>query len=50
VEELNQEKLNPLLRLKYQSITDAVANLGERNEIGKVFTDFQKYLYAKEVT
>jgi type I restriction enzyme, R subunit len=47
VEELDQDKLTPLLRLKYHdSIADAVADLGKPDEIGKVFTDFQKYLYA----
>ena len=47
VEELEQSKLNPLLRLKYHdSITDAVADLGgQPDEIGKVFAGFQKYLY-----
>ena len=45
VEELGQEKLNPLLRLKYHAITDAVAELGQPEEIGKVFAGFQKYLY-----
>ena len=47
VEELDQEKLTPLLRLKYHdSIADAVADLGDPELIGKVFTGFQKYLYA----
>ena len=47
VEELDQRKLTPLLRLKYHdSIADAVADLGEAAEIGRVFTGFQKYLYA----
>jgi hypothetical protein len=33
-------------RLKYHdSIADAVADLGKPDEIGKVFTGFQKYLY-----
>jgi type I restriction enzyme R subunit len=46
VDELDQEKLTPLLRLKYHdSIADAVADLGRPDEIGKVFTGFQKYLY-----
>ena len=46
VEELDQEKLTPLLRLKYHdSIADAVADLGKPDEIGKVFAGFQKYLY-----
>jgi type I restriction enzyme R subunit len=49
VEELSQNKLNPLLRLKYHdSITDAVADLGGKpEEISKIFSDFQKYLYAE---
>ena len=49
VDELDQEKLTPLLRLKYQdSIADAVADLGRPEEIGKVFAGFQKYLYKEE--
>jgi type I restriction enzyme R subunit len=48
VEELDQEKLTPLLRLKYHdSIQDAVADLGGKpDEINKAFAGFQKYLYA----
>lgn len=47
VEELDKEKLTPLLRLKYHdSLADAVADLGQPDEIGQVFTGFQKYLYA----
>jgi type I restriction enzyme R subunit len=46
VEELDQAKLTPLLRLKYQnSIADAVADLGKPDEIGKIFSGFQRYLY-----
>lgn len=46
VRELDQEKLTPLLRLKYHnSITDAIADLGRPREISKVFAGFQKYLY-----
>ena len=48
VEELAQEKLTPLLRLKYHdSIADAVADLGRPDEIGKAFSGFQKYLYQQ---
>ena len=48
VEELDQAKLTPLLRLKYHdSIADAVADLGRPDEIGKVFSGFQKYLYQE---
>jgi type I restriction enzyme R subunit len=50
VEELDQNKLTPLLRLKYHnSIADAVADLGRPDEIGTVFAGFQKYLYAAAV-
>lgn len=49
VEELDQEKLTPLLRLKYNnSINDAIADLGKPDEIGKVFAGFQKYLYQEQ--
>jgi type I restriction enzyme R subunit len=48
VDELDQEKLPPLLRLKYHdSIADAVADLGRPEDIGKVFTGFQKFLYQE---
>ncbi|MEQ1898727.1 MAG: DEAD/DEAH box helicase family protein [Vicinamibacterales bacterium] len=46
VEELDQEKLTPLLRLRYRnSIADALADLGRAEEIGAVFAGFQKHLY-----
>jgi type I restriction enzyme R subunit len=49
VRELDQDKLNPLLRLKYHdSLQDAVADLGQPEEISKVFAGFQKYLYERQ--
>ena len=46
VQELDQDKLRPLLQLKYNnSIADAVKDLGRPEEIGKVFASFQQYLY-----
>ena len=49
VEELDQDKLTPLLRLRYHnSIADALADLGRAEEIGWVFADFQKYLYQQQ--
>jgi hypothetical protein len=46
VEELDQKKLTPLLKLKYHdSISDALADLGRPEEIGQAFAGFQKYLY-----
>lgn len=47
VQELDQEKLTPLLKLKYHnSIQDALADLGgQPEEISGAFVGFQKYLY-----
>ena len=51
VEELDQAKLTPLLKLKYHdSIADAVADLGQPEDIGRVFAGFQKYLYLTDAT
>ncbi len=47
VEELDLDKLSPLLRLKYQSIPDAMAVLGDTDEIKRVFIGFQRWLYDK---
>ena len=49
VDELDQEKLTPLLRLKYHnSIADALSDLGPPEDIGKMFSGFQKYLYQQQ--
>ena len=51
VGELNQEKLSPLLKLKYNSaIADAMADLGKPEQIRSVFVGFQKYLYQQTVS
>jgi type I restriction enzyme, R subunit len=49
VGELDREKLTPLLRLKYHnSLPDALADLGKLDEIGQVFSGFQRYLYQQQ--
>jgi type I restriction enzyme R subunit len=49
VRELDQEKLSPLLKLKYHNaIADAFADLGRPEEIGQLFAGFQKYLYQQQ--
>ena len=49
IDELDQSKLTPLLKLKYNdSIADAIADLGEPEEIGQVFSGFQRYLYERD--
>ena len=50
VGELHQEKLSPLLKLKYNNaIADAVADLGQPERIKDTFSNFQKYLYLQTV-
>ena len=49
VEELDSAKLIPLLKLRYHdSIADAAADLGNPDDIRKVFSSFQKYLYQEQ--
>ena len=49
VAELDQEKLPPLLKLRYRnSIPDAVADLGAVERIRDVFIGFQKFLYQEQ--
>ena len=51
VEELDADKLTPLLRLKYHgAISDAVADLGGTAQIRTMFVGFQKYLYADDTS
>lgn len=45
VDELDQEKLSPLLRLKYRALPDAFAELGRPEQVRRVFVDFQRHLY-----
>ena len=46
VDELDLDKLPPLLRLKYNAIADAAAELGSPQQIREVFVGFQKHLYT----
>jgi type I restriction enzyme R subunit len=49
VDELDSDKLTPLLRLKYNNaISDAVADLGGTMQIRDMFAGFQKYLYEAQ--
>jgi type I restriction enzyme R subunit len=47
VEELDLEKLSPLLKLKYQEVTDAIELLGGVKKIRETFIGFQKHLYVE---
>ena len=45
VDELDADKLSPLLKLKYSALNDAVKDLGSPDQIRQVFVGFQRYLY-----
>jgi type I restriction enzyme R subunit len=46
VDELDQEKLSPLLRLRYKALNDAFAELGKPEQVRQVFVGFQRHLYG----
>jgi type I restriction enzyme R subunit len=48
VDELEQEKLPELLKLKYHALEDATQVLGGVEKIQKTFIGFQKYLYERK--
>lgn len=50
VEELDQEKLAPLLLLKYQALEDAQSQLGSVETIRDIFIGFQPHLYEQGVS
>ena len=47
VHELDQEKLSPLLRLRYRALNDAFAELGKPDQVRQLFVGFQRHLYEK---
>jgi type I restriction enzyme R subunit len=48
VDELDAEKLSPLLKLKYRNaIADAFAELGRPDQVRRVFVGFQRHLYSE---
>jgi type I restriction enzyme R subunit len=49
VKELDDEKLAPLMELKYGSIRDALDKLGQVADVRKLFLGFQPYLYQPAV-
>ncbi|MEM1280239.1 MAG: DEAD/DEAH box helicase family protein, partial [Cyanobacteria bacterium P01_H01_bin.152] len=48
VSELSDEKLTPLLELKYRGVREAAAVLGSVRSIREVFLGFQRHLYSQE--
>jgi len=45
VDELEQEKLSPLLKLRYRDLNDAFDTLGDPDRVREIFVGFQKHLY-----
>ena len=50
VDELDIDKLSPLLLLKYNAIADAKRELGDIKSIRETFIGFQEYLYQERVS
>jgi len=50
VDELEQEKLSPLLKLRYRDLNDAFDALGSPDSVREIFVGFQKHLYTKSVS
>ena len=51
VEELDTEKLSPLLRLRYKNaIADALAELGQPDQVRSLFVGFQRHLYERRTS
>ncbi|MBP6177951.1 MAG: DEAD/DEAH box helicase family protein [Anaerolineales bacterium] len=48
VEELDQEKLPDLLKLKYHALDDALQIFGSVQAIKNMFVEFQKFLYVQQ--
>ena len=49
VDELDAEKLSPLLRLRYRALNDAFAELGKPEQVRGLFLGFQRYLYDRRL-
>jgi type I restriction enzyme R subunit len=49
VDELEQDKLSPLLKLKYRDLNDAFGVLGDPDRIREIFVGFQKHLYSASI-
>ena len=48
VDELDADKLSPLLKLKYHNaIADALADLGRPDQVRRMFVGFQRHLYTR---
>ena len=48
VDELDAEKLSPLLRLRYKALNDAFAELGKPEQVRTLFVGFQRHLYEPQ--
>jgi len=47
VDELDQEKLAPLLQPRYRALGDAFKELGKPDQVRRVFVGFQRHLYGR---
>ncbi len=45
VDQLDADKLTPLLKLRYNALNDAMAELGDAVQVRQAFVGMQRYLY-----
>ena len=50
VEELDDQRLPELIKLKYRTVDDAIEKLGPASRIREMFIDLQKHLYETPPT
>ena len=46
VDQLDVDKLTPLLKLRYNALNDAMAELGNAVQVRQAFVGMQRYLYS----
>ena len=44
--QLDADKLTPLLKLRYNALNDAMAELGDEVQVRQAFVGMQRYLYV----
>ncbi len=46
MDQLDSDKLTPLLKLRYNALNDLLAELGDRVQVRQAFVGMQRYLYT----
>ncbi|OYU13026.1 MAG: hypothetical protein CFE38_05370 [Comamonadaceae bacterium PBBC1] len=49
VDQLDADKLTPLLKLRYNPLNNAMAELGDAVQVRQAFVGMQRYLYRSQI-